>query len=158
MNARRILLVEDNPDDETLTLRALKKSNILNEVTVAHDGAEAVACLFEGDRTDTARPALILLDLKLPKVDGFEVLRLIRADERTRLIPVVILTSSGQEEDILEGYGGGANAYVRKPVAFAGFADAVRTLGLFWLLVNEPPIDSLSPPLGSDAPTPTATP
>jgi two-component system, response regulator len=158
MNARRILLVEDNPDDEALTLRALKKSNILNEVTVAHDGAEAVARLFEGDRTDTARPALILLDLKLPKVDGFEVLRRIRADERTRLIPVVILTSSGQEEDILEGYGGGANAYVRKPVAFAGFAEAVRTLGLFWLLVNEPPTDSLSPPPASDAPTLTAMP
>jgi two-component system, response regulator len=158
MNARRILLVEDNPDDEALTLRALKKSKILNEVTVARDGDEAIACLFEGDRTDTARPALILLDLKLPKVDGFEVLRRIRADERTRLIPVVILTSSGQEEDILEGYVGGANAYVRKPVAFAGFAEAVRALGLFWLLVNEPPVDSLSPPPGSDAPTLTATP
>jgi two-component system, response regulator len=158
MNARRILLVEDNPDDEALTLRALKKSKILNQVTVARDGAEAVACLFEDDRTDTARPALILLDLKLPKIDGFEVLRRIRADERTRLIPVVILTSSGQEEDILEGYGGGANAYVRKPVAFAGFAEAVRTLGLFWLLVNEPPMDSLSPPPGGDAATLTATP
>jgi two-component system response regulator len=158
MSARRILLVEDNPDDEALTLRALKKSNILNEVTVARDGAEAVACLFEGDRTDTARPALVLLDLKLPKVDGFEVLRRIRADERTRLIPVVILTSSGQEEDILEGYLGGANAYVRKPVAFAGFAEAVRALGMFWLLVNEPPVDALSPPQASDAPTLTATP
>jgi two-component system response regulator len=158
MNARRILLVEDNPDDEALTLRALKKSNILNEVTVARDGAEAVACLFEGDRDGTARPALILLDLKLPKVDGFEVLRRIRVDERTRLIPVVILTSSGQEEDILEGYLGGANAYVRKPVAFAGFAEAVRALGMFWLLVNEPPVDALSPPPASDAPTLTATP
>jgi two-component system, response regulator len=158
MNARRILLVEDNPDDEALTLRALKKSNILNEVTVARDGAEAVACLFEGDRDGTARPALILLDLKLPKVDGFEVLRRIRADERTRLIPVVILTSSGQEEDVLEGYVGGANAYVRKPVAFAGFAEAVRALGMFWLLVNEPPVDALSPSPASDAPTLTATP
>jgi two-component system response regulator len=158
MSTRRILLVEDNPDDEALTLRALKKGNILNQVTVARDGAEAVACLFEGDRTDTARPALILLDLKLPKIDGFEVLRRIRADERTRLIPVVILTSSGQEEDILEGYGGGANAYVRKPVAFADFVEAVRALGMFWLLVNEPPVDALSSSSASDASTLTATP
>ena len=96
--------------------------------------------------------------MKLPKVDGFEVLRLIRADERTRLIPIVILTSSGQEEDILEGYVGGANAYVRKPVAFASFAEAVRALGMFWLLVNEPPVDSLSPPPAGDAPALTATP
>jgi two-component system response regulator len=162
MSTRRILLVEDNPDDEALTLRALKKSNILNEVTVARDGEEAFECLFTDDSGDTARPALILLDLKLPKVDGFEVLRRIRADERTKLIPVVILTSSGQEEDILEGYAGGANAYVRKPVAFAGFADAVRALGLFWLLVNEPPLDVVSPPPGRDearaAPTVTARP
>jgi two-component system response regulator len=149
MRARRILLVEDNPDDEALTLRALLKSNILNEVTVARDGAEGLECLLADDR---ALPALILLDLKLPKVDGFEVLRRIRADERTRLIPVVILTSSGQEEDVLAGYAGGANAFVRKPVAFSGFADAVRALGMFWLLVNEPPRDVLLPPPTLDAP------
>jgi len=158
MSTRRILLVEDNPDDEALTLRALKKGNILNEVTVARDGAEAVECLFTSDRADVARPALILLDLKLPKIDGFEVLRRIRADERTRLIPVVILTSSGQEEDILEGYIGGANAYVRKPVAFAGFAEAVRALGMFWLLVNEPPLDVLWPPPASEARAARVTP
>ena len=158
MSARRILLVEDNPDDEALTLRALKKGNILNEVTVARDGAEAVASLFAGDRVDIARPALILLDLKLPKIDGFEVLSRIRADERTKLIPVVILTSSGQEEDILEGYVGGANAYVRKPVDFADFADAVRAVGLFWLLVNEPPADALAPPPAGDALTATGRP
>jgi two-component system response regulator len=149
MRARRILLVEDNPDDEALTLRALLKSNILNEVTVARDGAEGLECLLADDR---ALPALILLDLKLPKVDGFEVLRRIRADERTRLIPVVILTSSGQEEDVLAGYAGGANAFVRKPVAFSGFADAVRALGMFWLLVNEPPRDVVLPPPTLDAP------
>ena len=149
MRARRILLVEDYPDDEALTLRALLKSNILNEVTVARDGAEGLECLLADDR---ALPALILLDLKLPKVDGFEVLRRIRADERTRLIPVVILTSSGQEEDVLAGYAGGANAFVRKPVAFSGFADAVRALGMFWLLVNEPPRDVVLPPPTLDAP------
>jgi two-component system response regulator len=152
MRARRILLVEDNQDDEALTLRALQKSNILNEVTVARDGAEALDRLFADDNADRALPALILLDLKLPKVDGFEVLHRIRADERTRLIPVVILTSSGQEEDVLAGYAGGANAFVRKPVAFSGFAEAVRALGMFWLLINEPPRDVTSPAAGRDAP------
>lgn len=152
MRARRILLVEDNPDDEALTLRALRKSNILNEVTVARDGAEALDALFADASADRALPALILLDLKLPKVDGFEVLRRIRADMRTALIPVVILTSSGQEEDVLAGYAGGANAFVRKPVVFSGFADAVRGLGMFWLLINEPPRDVTSPSAGRDAP------
>jgi two-component system, response regulator len=155
MTARRILLVEDNPDDEALTLRALKKSNILNEVTVARDGAEGLARLFGDDSANRALPALILLDLKLPKVDGFEVLRRIRADPQTRLIPVVILTSSGQEEDVLAGYAGGANAFVRKPVAFSGFAEAVRALGMFWVLVNEPPCDVSSSSSASNAPAVT---
>ena len=139
MTGRAILLVEDNPDDEALTLRALKHANVLNPITVAHDGAEALEHLFN----DGARPAgvplpgLILLDLKLPKVDGLEVLRRIRADERARLIPVVILTGSREQEDVRAGYQAGANAYVRKPVKFSDFADAVRTLGMFWLLLNE---------------------
>ena len=138
MTSRPILLVEDNPDDVALTLRALKKNNILNPINVASDGAEALTFLFDGDEAQDREPGLILLDLKLPKVDGQEVLRRIRADERTRLIPVVILTSSKLEEDILSGYRNGANAYVRKPVNFAEFAEAIKTLGLFWLLLNEP--------------------
>jgi len=138
MTSRPILLVEDNPDDVALTLRALKKNNILNPITVASDGAEALTFLFEGDRTDLAEPGLILLDLKLPKVDGLEVLHRIRTDERTKLVPVVVLTSSKLEEDILSSYRNGANAYVRKPVNFAEFAEAIKTVGLFWLLLNEP--------------------
>jgi len=137
MTSQPILLVEDNPDDEALTLRAFEKSNISNEVVVARDGAEALAYLFPGDG-DGPRPALILLDLNLPKVGGLEVLRRMQADARTRLIPVVVLTSSKQEEDILDSYRSGANAYVRKPVNFSDFADAVRALGVFWLLLNEP--------------------
>ena len=137
MTSQPILLVEDNPDDEALTLRAFEKSNISNEVVVARDGAEALAYLFPGDG-DGPRPALILLDLNLPKVGGLEVLRRMQADARTRLIPVVVLTSSKQEEDILDSYRSGANAYVRKPVNFSDFADAVRALGEFWLLLNEP--------------------
>ena len=133
-----ILLVEDNLDDAELTVRALAKNNILNPIVVVHDGAEALDHLF-GDHPDDATPGLILLDLKLPKVDGFEVLRRIRADDRTRLIPVVILTTSREQEDVFAGYRGGANAYVRKPVKFGEFADAVQTVGLFWLLLNEPP-------------------
>ena len=118
MAYRPILLVEDNPDDEVLTLRALRKNNVLNPVTVARDGAEALEILL-GDRRDSEMsPGLILLDLKLPKIDGPDVLRRLRADERTRLLPVVILTASRQEEDILAGYRDGANAYVRKPVSF----------------------------------------
>jgi two-component system response regulator len=138
MTARSILLVEDNPDDEMLTLRALKKNNILNAITVAHDGAEALEVVFAKASGGAALPGLILLDLKLPKIDGLEVLRRLRADERTRIIPVVVLTGSKLDEDILAGYRGGANAYVRKPVNFAEFAEAVKTLGLFWLILNEP--------------------
>lgn len=138
MTSQPILLVEDNPDDEALTLRAFEKSNISNEVVVARDGAEALAYLFPGDGYDVPRPALILLDLNLPKVGGLEVLRRMQADARTRLIPVVVLTTSKQEEDILDSYRSGANAYVRKPVKFSDFADTVRALGVFWLLLNEP--------------------
>ena len=138
MNRGEILLVEDNPDDELLTLRALKKHNIANQVTVAHDGAEAIELLFP-DGGEDGRPGLILLDLKLPKIDGLEVLRRIRGDERTKLTPVVVLTSSKEQEDVVASYSLGANAYVRKPVKFSQFADAVSTLGLFWLILNEGP-------------------
>ncbi|HUD37929.1 MAG TPA: response regulator [Streptosporangiaceae bacterium] len=137
MMSRSILLVEDNPDDEALTLRALKKNNILNDVTVARDGAEALGILFPTDVADAVLPGLILLDLKLPKVDGLEVLHRIRADKRTSIVPVVVLTSSKLDHDVLASYQGGANGYVRKPVKFADFADAVSTLGVFWLLLNE---------------------
>lgn len=135
---RPILLVEDNPDDEMLTRRAFKKSNIANELIVARDGAEALDILQNVGRVGERLPGLVLLDLKLPKVDGLEVLRRIRANERTQIIPVVVLTSSQLEEDILASYRSGANAYVRKPVNFSEFADAVTTLGMFWLLLNEP--------------------
>ncbi len=140
---RTILLVEDNPDDVELTLRALKKHNIRNEITVVRDGAEALDYLFAtgayAQRDKSTMPAIILLDLKLPKIDGLEVLRRIRADERTKLLPVVILTSSTEKEDITDGYKFGANSYVRKPVDFTQFSEAVRQLGLYWLLINEPP-------------------
>ncbi len=136
-----ILLIEDNPDDEALTLRALKKNNIKNEVVVAHDGAEALDYFFGtgsyAGRDLTIMPQLTLLDLKLPKVNGLEVLRRLRADELTRLLPVVILTSSNEEQDRINGYGLGANSYVRKPVDFGQFVDAVRQLGLYWLILNE---------------------
>jgi two-component system response regulator len=135
---RPVILIEDNADDEALTLRALKKANVLNEVLVARDGAEALEVVFGQASTDLSYPALILLDLKLPKIDGLEVLRRIRADERTELIPVVILTSSREQEDIIGGYKSGANGYVRKPVKFSEFADTVASLGMFWLLLNEP--------------------
>jgi two-component system response regulator len=134
---KQILLVEDNPDDEALTVRALRKNNILNEVTVAHDGAEAVKLLFPDETSPVPLPGLILLDLNLPKVSGLEVLHRIQTEERTRLIPVVVLTSSKLDEDVLASYRGGANGYVRKPVKFAEFAEAVSTLGMFWLLLNE---------------------
>jgi two-component system response regulator len=137
MTNRPILLVEDNPDDEALTLRALKRNNILNEVTVAHDGAEALEFLFADGGADVTPPGLILLDLKLPKVDGLEVLRRIRTDKRTEIIPVVVLTSSKLDEDVIASYRNGANGYVRKPVKFSEFVEAIRTLGLFWLLLNE---------------------
>jgi len=140
---RSILLVEDNATDEALTLRALKKSNILNPVAVARDGAEALDKLFgnAGGLPDGGAelPQLVLLDLKLPKIDGLEVLRKIRSNDRTRLLPVVILTTSTEDKDRLEGYRLGANSYVRKPVDFGQFADAVRQLGLYWLVLNEQP-------------------
>jgi CheY-like chemotaxis protein len=141
MSDKVILLVEDNPDDEALTLRALKKNNIQNEVVVARDGAEALDYLFgtggHGGRDTSAVPSVTLLDLKLPKIDGLEVLKKIRADERTRFLPVVILTSSKEEQDLINGYKLGANSYIRKPVDFSQFIEAVRQLGLYWLLLNE---------------------
>jgi two-component system, response regulator len=141
MEDRVILLVEDNPDDEALTLRALKKNNISNEVVVAHDGSEALDYLFgEGmyaGRDTQIVPQVVLLDLKLPKVDGFDVLRKMRADDRTKRLPVVILTSSNEEQDRISGYDLGANSYVRKPVEFGSFLDAVKQLGLYWLLLNQ---------------------
>ncbi|MDR7489151.1 MAG: response regulator [Armatimonadota bacterium] len=140
MDERTILLVEDNPDDVALTLRALRGHHIANRVVVAEDGAEALAYLFqERGSAQDALPAVVLLDLKLPKVDGLEVLRRLRADERTKWLPVVILTSSREEQDLVAGYVLGANSYVRKPVDFMQFAEAVRQLGLYWLVLNEPP-------------------
>ena len=141
MNDRTILLIEDNPKDEALTLRALKKHNIGNDVVVARDGAEAIERLFgpAGDGVKPPLPQLVLLDLKLPKIDGLDVPRRIRSDERTRLLPVVIMTSSVEERDLTEGYRLGANSYVRKPVDFVEFAEAVRQLGLYWLILNRPP-------------------
>ena len=143
MSDKVILLVEDNPDDVVLTRRALRKNNILNEVILAHDGVEALDYLFGSGayagRDLTVLPQIVLLDLKLPKLDGLEVLRRIRADERTRLQPVVILTSSKEEQDLIKGYQLGANSYIRKPVNFTQFSEAVRTLGLYWLVLNEPP-------------------
>ena len=143
MHDKIILLVEDNADDELLTLRALKKNNIRNEVVVARDGVEALDYLFgtgsHVERDLSVTPEVILLDLKLPKLDGLEVLRRLRADERTKLFPVVILTSSNEEQDRINGYGLGANSYVRKPVDFNQFIEAVRQLGLYWLVLNEAP-------------------
>jgi len=136
MDDKTILLVEDSRQDEALILRALKKNNIGNEVVVARDGAEALTLLAKPDRP---LPQLVLLDLKLPKIDGLEVLQRIRAERRTRLLPVVILTSSTEESDRLRGYSFGANSYIRKPVDFTQFAEAVRQLGLYWLIMNEPP-------------------
>ena len=142
MSQRVILLVEDNPDDEELTLRALARSNILNPVHVARDGVEALDYLFcrgaHADRDGREQPQVVLLDLKLPKLDGLEVLRAIRADPRTKRLPVVILTSSVEEQDILAGYDLGANSYIRKPVDFTQFVDAVKQLGLYWLVLNQP--------------------
>ncbi len=138
-----ILLVEDNPDDVELTLRSLRNNNILNEVVVAGDGVEALDYLFgtgaHAGRDLSVMPAVILLDLKMPRIDGFEVLRCLRTDERTKLLPAVILTSSKEEQDMLNGYRLGANSYVRKPVDFTQFSEAVEQLGLYWLLLNEPP-------------------
>ena len=143
MENSMILVVEDNPDDEALTLRALKKNNIGNQVFVVRDGAEALDFLFctgaYAERDPRELPEMILLDLKLPKVDGLEVLRRIRADKRTRLLAVVILTSSNEEQDLIEGYKNGANSYIRKPVDFNQFVEAVRQLSLYWLVLNEAP-------------------
>ena len=142
MRKKTILLVEDNANDEFLTLRALKKYNVANDLVVRRDGAEALDYLF-GTGADAGRdpgelPVVMLLDLKLPKVDGLEVLRRVRADERTRILPVVILTSSNEERDVINGYKLGTNSYVQKPVDFTAFIDAVGQLGLYWLMLNEP--------------------
>lgn len=137
-----ILLVEDNPDDEVLTLRAFERNGLANEIVVTRDGVEALEYLFATGpyaQRDPSPPTLILLDLKLPKIDGLEVLRRLREDPRTRALPVVILTSSREEQDLVESYRLGANSYVRKPVDFDHFAEAARQLGLYWLVLNEPP-------------------
>ena len=144
MDKKSILLVEDNPDDEILTVRALKKNNILNDIIVVRDGVEALDYLFGAgsyaDRDMTVMPQLILLDLKLPKIDGLEVLRRVRGNEKTRLLPVVVLTSSSEEQDMIESYSLGANSYIRKPVDFNQFSEAVKNLGLYWLVLNESPV------------------
>lgn len=143
MQNKVILLVEDNPDDETLTLRALRKNQILNEIVVARDGAEALDYLFgtgtHAGRDTTIQPQLILLDLKLPKIDGLEVLKRVRADPRTALQPVAILTTSNEERDVVTSYRLGVNSYIRKPVDFDAFIEAVRQLGLYWLVLNTAP-------------------
>lgn len=141
MNGRHILLVEDNPDDELLTLRALTKNRIANEVVVARDGVEALDYLFgtgaHVGRDTSICPQVVLLDLNLPRIGGLDVLKRLRSDDRTRLVPVVVLTSSKEDEDVVTSYANGANAYVRKPVEFDRFSEAVKTLGMFWLLLNE---------------------
>ena len=143
MRTNMILLVEDNPDDEALTLRALKKNNILNEVVVARDGVEALDFLFgtgaNAGRDLTLMPEVILLDINLPRINGLEVLEKIRANERTRLLPVVILTTSNEEQDKLKSYTLGANSFIRKPVDFLQFSEAIRQLGLYWLVLNQSP-------------------
>ena len=143
MSQKMIMVVEDNPDDEELTLRALKSAKIANEIVVTRDGNEALEFVFgkgQYEGRDLGRmPAVILLDLKLPKLNGLEVLKHLRADSRTKLIPVVVLTSSSEDEDMLRSYEFGANSYVRKPVEFGAFAHAVSQLGLYWMLLNETP-------------------
>ena len=143
MKNRPILLVEDNPDDQKLTVRALKKNNITNDIVIVADGAEALDYLFGtgqfAGRDVRERPTLVLLDLKLPKVDGLSVLAQIRADERTRLVPVVVLTSSAEERDLVNSYSLGVNSYVRKPVDFLEFVDAARQIGVYWLMLNQQP-------------------
>jgi len=140
---KAILLVEDNADDVALTLRAFKRSHVMNTIAVARDGIEALDYLFgrdaHADRAGAPLPTLIILDLKLPKLDGLGVLKAIRADDRTRLLPVVILTSSKEEQDLISGYSLGANSYVRKPVDFAEFVEAVKVLGIYWLMMNQSP-------------------
>jgi CheY-like chemotaxis protein len=143
VSSKTILLVEDNPDDEALAIRALKRHHISNEIVVARDGVEALDYLFGtgqyAGRDLSLKPAVVLLDLKLPRVDGLEVLRRLREDERTRLLPVVILTTSNEEQDMLDSYSFGCNSYIRKPVDFIEFSEAIRQLGMYWLLMNEPP-------------------
>jgi len=138
-----ILLVEDNPDDQKLTVRALKKNHITNDIVIAEDGVQALDYLFGtghfAGRNPHQRPSLVLLDLKLPKIDGLEVLARLRADERTRMLPVVILTSSKEEQDLINSYERGANSYVQKPVSFLEFVEAAGRLGVYWLMLNEPP-------------------
>jgi CheY-like chemotaxis protein len=142
-NSKTILLVEDNPDDEALAVRALKRNHISNEIVVARDGVEALDYLFGtgayAHRDISFKPTVILLDLKLPRIDGIEVLRRLREDDRTKLIPVVVLTTSSEEQDMLDSYSLGCNSYIRKPVDFIQFSDAIRQLGMYWLLMNEPP-------------------
>ncbi|KIF80239.1 response regulator [Noviherbaspirillum autotrophicum] len=139
LNKMIILLVEDNPDDEELTRIAFQESKLLNEVVVARDGAEALDYLLDPQGKGHALPNLILLDLKLPKVDGLEVLKRLREEQRTRLLPVVVLTTSKEESDMINSYNLGCNSYIRKPVVFTDFIDAVRQLGMYWLMLNEPP-------------------
>ena len=143
MRKNFILLVEDNPDDVELTMRAFEKAKITNEVMLARDGAEALDFLFAtgpyAERDPQDLPTVVLLDIKLPKVDGIEVLRRVRADERTKFLPVVMLTSSKEQEDVVTSYAEGANSYVRKPVDFTQFSEAVAQMGLYWLVLNEPP-------------------
>ena len=139
MPAQLIVLIEDNPDDQTLTLRALKKQNIANEIIVLNDGVEALAFLLDPEKP---LPHLVLLDLKLPKLDGLQLLRRLRSEPRTQVLPVVVLTSSDEDRDVIEGYRLGANSYIRKPVDFNQFTEAVRQLGLYWLVLNEAPPQS----------------
>jgi CheY-like chemotaxis protein len=142
-----ILLVEDNPDDEALTLRALRKNNILNDIIVARDGAEALDLFFGGGifngNGQNVLPAVVILDLKLPKVDGLDVLKRLRSDARTKIVPVVVLTSSNDEQDILNSYGLGANSFIRKPVDFIKFVEVASNIGLYWLVMNESPVRTL---------------
>jgi two-component system response regulator len=144
MKEKVILLVEDNPDDEALTIRALKKNKILNEVVIAHDGAEALDYLFGtgkyAHRDMSVQPQVVLLDLNLPKLSGLEVLKRIRTDESTKLMPVVILTTSNEEKDLIGSYQLGANSYIRKPVDFEQFSEAIRQLGMYWLVLNRAPV------------------
>ncbi|MBI3169335.1 MAG: response regulator [Chloroflexi bacterium] len=143
MTEKMILLVEDNPDDEALTIRALNKNKIANNLSIVRDGVEALDFLFctgpYSNRDPHDMPEVVLLDLKLPKVDGLEVLRQVRADQRTRLLPVVILTSSKEEQDLIKSYSLGANSYIRKPVDFSQFVEAIHQLEMYWLVLNEPP-------------------
>ena len=140
---KTILLVEDNPDDEALAIRALKRHHVSNQVIVAHDGVEALEYLFctgmYAERDINFKPTVVLLDLKLPRVDGLEVLRRLRGDDRTKLLPIVVLTTSSEEQDMLNSYSLGCNSYIRKPVDFVQFSEAIRQLGMYWLLMNEPP-------------------